>query len=323
MADLRKRLGVVTIGRNEGERLKRCLRSIPADIPIVYVDSGSSDGSVAFARDRGAQVVELDMSRPFTAARARNEGFERLAALHPNLEFVQFVDGDCEMEAGWLDAAIAALDLDQAAAGVCGRRRERFPDASFYNRLCDEEWDTPIGEAAACGGDAAMRVDALRAVKGYDPTIIAGEEPELCHRLRAAGWTIHRLDAPMTIHDADMHSARQWWLRAVRSGFGYAQVWRKTAASGGERLYGQELRRALFWALGLPMLSLALAAILSPLWLLAAPALWLMQIARLAVRRGLRRATLLVVGKAAEASGAARYVLAVLRGKRQGAIFYK
>jgi GT2 family glycosyltransferase len=323
MADLRTRLGVVAIGRNEGERLKRCLQSIPIDIPVVYVDSGSSDGSVEFARGRGAEVVELDISRPFTAARARNEGFERLAALHPGAEFVQFVDGDCEIEAGWLDAAIAALDNDEAAAGVCGRRRERFPDASFYNRLCDEEWDTPVGEAKACGGDAAMRVDALRAVNGYDPTIIAGEEPELCHRLRAAGWRIHRVDAPMTIHDADMHSVRQWWLRAVRSGFGYAQVWCKTAASGGDPLYGPELSRALLWAIGLPMLGLALAALLGPAWLLAIPALWLMQIARLAVRSGIRKATLLLVGKAAEASGAARYMLTTFRGRRQGAIYYK
>lgn len=323
MVDSQKRLGVVAIGRNEGERLRRCLRSIPIDTPVVYVDSGSSDGSADVACDRGAEVVGLDMSRPFTAARARNEGLDRLRAVHPGLEFVQFVDGDCEIEAGWLEAATAALDNDDAAAVVCGRRRERFPDASFYNRLCDEEWNTPVGEVKACGGDAAMRIDALWAVDGYDPTIMAGEEPELCHRLRAAGWHIHRLDAPMTIHDADMHSLRQWWLRAVRSGFGYAQVWHKTAATGGDPLYGPELWRALFWAIGLPMLGLALAAFLGPLWLLAVPAFWLLQIARLAVRRGLRKATLLLIGKAAEASGAVRYMLMTFRGTRQGAIYYK
>jgi len=323
MGNLQRRLGVVAIGRNEGERLRRCLGSIPTGIPVVYVDSGSSDGSAEFARDHGADVVGLVMAKPFTAARARNEGLERLRAVHPGLEYVQFVDGDCEIETGWLETATAALDMDQAAAVVCGRRRERFPEASFYNRLCNEEWDTPVGEVKACGGDAAMRLEALEAVKGYDPAIIAGEEPELCHRLRAAGWRVHRVDAPMTIHDADMHSLRQWWLRAVRSGFGYAQVWRKTAASGADPLYGAELWRALFWAIGLPLLGLALAASLDLLWLLAVPALWLMQVARLAVRGGPRKATLLLVSKAAEALGAARYMLMTLRGRRQGAIFYK
>jgi GT2 family glycosyltransferase len=323
MGDVRSRLGVVAIGRNEGERLKRCLASVSPDVPLVYVDSGSSDGSVEYARGRGAEVVELDMTRPFTAARARNEGLERLGFFHPSVEFVQFLDGDCEVEAGWFDTAIAALDKDRAAAAVCGRRRERFPEASFYNRLCDEEWDTPVGEAIACGGDATMRVKALQSVEGYDPVIIAGEEPELCHRLRAAGWHIYRLNAPMTIHDANMHSIRQWWLRAVRSGFGYAQVWRKTASSGGNSLYGAELGRAFFWAIGVPMLGGALAAIFSPLWLLTIPALWFMQIARLAIRSGLRKATLLLVGKLAEALGAIRFVLTAVGGRRPGAIYYK
>jgi GT2 family glycosyltransferase len=323
MSDLRRPLGVVAIGRNEGERLKRCLASIPADISVVYVDSASSDGSIELALSRGAEVVELDMSRPFTAARARNEGFKRLLSLDPAAMFVQFVDGDCEIEPGWLDVAITALENDGEIAAVCGRRRERFPDASFYNRLCDEEWNTAIGETRACGGDAAMRIKAFQAVNGFDPSIIAGEEPELCHRLRASGWRLLRLDTPMTIHDADMHSIRQWWLRAVRSGFGYAQVWRKTVASGREPLYGRELWRALFWAIGLPAFALALAAVLDPLYLFVVPTLWLLQIVRLSKRGGIRKATLLLGGKVAEALGAARYFLMTLRGGHQGAIFYK
>lgn len=323
MADLGGRLGTVVIGRNEGERLQRCVRSIPSGVPVVYVDSGSSDGSVSFARGQGAQVVQLDLSIPFTAARARNEGFERLLASCPDLEFVQFVDGDCEFETGWLDVSVLALDDNVSLAAVCGRRRERYPDASFYNRLCDEEWNTPVGEARACGGDVAMRVRAFRDVNGYDPRIIAGEEPELCNRLRAAGWRIARIDAAMTVHDADMHSARQWWLRAVRSGFGYAQVWQKTAAAGGEPLYGRELLRALAWTAGVPLFGLALAVVLGPIGLLAIPVLWSALVVRLAGRLGIRKAAMLSVGKVAETWGAMRYLLTTLRRTRQGAIYYK
>src|SRR3990170_3982962 len=94
------RLGIVAIGRNEGERLRACLRSVVGDNRVVvYVDSGSTDGSVEMARSMGAEVVELDLATPFTAARARNEGFHRLEQLNPNVAFVQFVDGDCEVVA--------------------------------------------------------------------------------------------------------------------------------------------------------------------------------------------------------------------------------
>jgi glycosyltransferase involved in cell wall biosynthesis len=175
------RLGVVVIGRNEGERLVRCLQSLAnADAAVVYVDSGSSDGSVARALQLGAQAVELDASRPYTAARGRNAGFEVLTQEHPDLAWVQFVDGDCELVPGWLDGAIRHLAEHPDVAVVCGRRRERDPDASLWNRLTDVEWDTPPGDTDACGGDAMFRTQALREVGGYDPSLIAGEEPELC-----------------------------------------------------------------------------------------------------------------------------------------------
>src|SRR5690349_8029988 len=156
------KVGLVAIGRNEGERLKRCLRSARPQVKeLVYVDSGSSDDSVAFARSLGVHVVELDTSIPFTAARARNEGARRLREVMPDVQFVQFVDGDCELDAAWIARALAEFSERPRAAVVCGRRRERFPEASVYNRLCDIEWATPVGQAAACGGDFLARLDAF------------------------------------------------------------------------------------------------------------------------------------------------------------------
>lgn len=319
----RVRIGVVAIGRNEGERLRQCLRSVPAGTPVAYVDSASSDGSADFARSVGALVVELDLATPFTAARARNAGLEALLSEWPELEFVQFVDGDCEFEAGWLDAAAAFLDEEPSVAAACGRRRERFPDRSLYNRMCDNEWNTPVGEAVACGGDAMFRTAALAQVRGYDAAIVAGEEPELCHRLRGIGWRIWRIDRPMTIHDADMHRPRQWWLRTVRSGFGYAQVWQKTRSGDAAPLYGRQLISALFWTFGVAALAGAAAAALGPLGLVVAPLVWLLQLARLARRGGLAWGWHILAGKLAETIGILRFVLSRLRGRRQGAIFYK
>lgn len=323
MSDQQSMIGVVAIGRNEGDRLKRCLRSIPTHVPIVYVDSASTDDSVAFARSREATVVELDMWKPFSAARARNEGFGALLSTNPHVAFVQFVDGDCESEPDWLGRAAQFLETHPSVAAVCGRRRERFPDASLYNRMCDEEWNTPEGQADACGGDALIRVSAFGQVGGYDPAMIAGEEPELCQRLRSVGWQIWRLNAPMTIHDADMHRFSQYWNRAIRSGFGYAQVMCKTRASAGDVLYQREVMSALFWTLGVALAAMVIAAIFGPAGLLAAPAIWLLQLLRLGRREGLAKGGHILLGKIAETSGILRFVTTKVRGSSQGAIFYK
>ncbi len=249
-------VGLVAIGRNEGERLRQCLQAaVDRVATIVYVDSGSTDDSVAFARSLGVAVVELDLSTPFTAARARNAGLAQLLALNPQLEFVQFVDGDCELVPGWLERAYAELSQHPKWAVVCGRRRERFPERSPYNRLCDIEWDTPIGETTACGGDAMMRVVALQQVGGFNPDMIAGEEPELCLRLRQQGWQIWRLEAEMTRHDAQMTDFRQWWKRMVRSGHAFAEG---AALHGNtpERYNVKPSQRIWLWGFGVPLLSI-------------------------------------------------------------------
>ena len=303
--------GVVMIGRNEGERLRRCLVSCADAALRVYVDSDSTDGSRELARALGVETLALDLSRGFTAARARNAGFARLLQLRPELEFVMFVDGDCEIVPGWIPDALAALRARPEVVGVCGRRRERFPDASVYNRLCDIEWDTPPGEAKAFGGDAVVRVAALRAAGGYRDDLIAGEEPELCVRLRARGWNIHVIDEEMTLHDAAMTRFRQWWLRILRSGYAYAEGVHLHGAPP-ERHGVQALRSALAWALGIPAATLLAIALAGP-WgaglLLAYP----LQMIRLFLktngdgRNRAIRAIFLVLGKFPEAQGALRY----------------
>lgn len=148
------------------------------------------------------------------------------------------------------------LLAQQDVVVVCGRRREEFPNNSIYNRLCDIEWDTPIGEAKACGGDSMMRVTALKKVGGFNPTLIAGEEPELCVRLRQAGGRILRIDAEMTLHDAQITRLSQWWKRSLRGGHAYAEgSW--LHGSSPEKHWVQESRRIWFWGLLLPLWAIA------------------------------------------------------------------
>jgi cellulose synthase/poly-beta-1,6-N-acetylglucosamine synthase-like glycosyltransferase len=225
---------------------------------VVYVDSNSTDSSVALAESMGAEVVQLDLSVPFTAARARNVGFERLEQIAPDVEFVQVVDGDCEVAAEWLDSACDVLDSRTDVAVVFGRRRERHPEETLFNRLADLEWDVPVGEVKACGGDAMIRAEAWRKVGGYNPAIIAGEEPELCLRIRAAGWKVLRLDAEMTLHDMAMTRFSEWWRRALRCGHAYAEGAARHGRSA-EKHCVREVRSTVLWGLVLPLLALGLA----------------------------------------------------------------
>ena len=254
------RVGAVVIGRNEGERLERCLHSLHGRVsPLVYVDSRSTDGSVAFARSLGVEVVELDLSIPFTAARARNEGFARLMELDPEVELVQFVDGDCEVVDGWIELAQDELVRDQGLVAVTGVRRERYPELSIYNELCDVEWrQGPYGQTDRFGGDVMIRARALKDVGGYNPRVIAAEDDELAVRLVQAGGRILRLDRPMTLHDAAMYRITQWWQRAKRCGHGYAQV---EHMHGDEPVgkFRSERKRVLTWGVGVPAALLALA----------------------------------------------------------------
>lgn len=325
------RLGVVVIGRNEGEGLRRCLASLEGGaVPIVYVDSGSSDGSAGLARGSYTAVVELEASVPFTAARARNAGVERLLAAHREIDFVQFVDGDCELVRGWLERAAHELGANPRLAIVCGRRRERFPGRSIYNRLCDIEWDTPVGEVKACGGDAMVRVQGFREVGGFDPRLIAGEEPEICVRLRRRGWKIVRLDAEMTLHDAAMTRFVQWWRRALRSGYAFAEGAAMHGRSS-ERHRVHETRSVWFWGFVLP---LAIVGLLGPtrglsLTLAGAyPALaW--RISRRCRRRGMARgdawlySLFCVMGKFPQCIGQARFLVLRILGRRGGLIEHR
>lgn len=300
----KRQVGLVVIGRNEGARLSLCLGSVATwGERIVYVDSGSTDDSVMRARSLGIDTVPLNRALPFTAARARNAGIARLIERWPDLTIVQFVDADCEIDPDWLAAGLSALAAAPRVGAVFGRRRERFPDATIYNRLCDREWDGPVGPQDSCAGDVLMRVAAFRDGGGYRDDLIAGEEADLCHRIRAHGWTIERIDAEMTRHDAAMTHAGQWWQRNRRSGHAQAQAW---------HCRGREDPRLLK-----PVVSNVLWAlpIAWPLW----PWLWW----RVFRRSDAQFATHIVLGKLPHCAGQFGFWWARARARTTGLIEYK
>ena len=330
-------VGLVVIGRNEGERLRRCLDSV-AEIPArVYVDSGSTDGSVALARARGVEVVELPVPPNFTAARARNAGLARLLERHPAVAFVQMVDGDSEVRPGWIAAAAAALDGDPGLAVAFGRNRERFPERSIYNAICDDEWDQPVGEATGAGGNAMIRVAALRQIGGYREGMIAAEDTEMSQRLRERGWRLACLAHEMTLHDADITRFGQWWQRTRRSGHAFAELahlhpqarrpdWRRAC------------RSILVWGGAFPvllLLGLVAGAVGGGWWWLGPLALMLGWAARAMRYAGRQRARglapriarasgwLIMLGKVPELLGLIRFHLNRRRGRASLLIEHK
>lgn len=322
-------VGVVVIGRNEGERLQRCLQSVVGtNRMVVYVDSGSTDGSVNLAIANGAAVVALDMGRPFTAARARNAGFAQLASTAGDgLRYVQFVDGDCEVMPGWLEIASSFLDQHADVTCICGRLRERHPERSVYNLLCDMEWDRPVGETQACGGIAMLRCDVFAALGGFREDLVAGEEPELCVRIRARGGKVWRLAQHMAWHDAAMLHFNQWWKRSRRGGFGAAQA-AFMQGSAGERGVVRQMLRPWFWA-GIVPLAVTVACVawgsLALTLLLAYP----VQLLRIASgvngpwRARLPRAFFMLFGKFPELLGQLQFWLSRKPGRTAPSFDYK
>ncbi|MFV8782799.1 glycosyltransferase family 2 protein [Microbulbifer sp. SA54] len=261
-------IGIVVIGRNEGERLRSCLSSLQeSHCEVVYVDSGSTDNSIELAKSFGCTIVKLDMSRPFSAARARNAGVESLCQMGNKFDFVQFLDGDCEMDSKWLIKARKFLTENPSTAIVCGNRYERFPEKTVYNKLCAMEWQGEAGATTACGGDSLVRLIAFQQVNGFDESFICGEEPELCFRLKARGWQVYRLDEPMTKHDADMTKLSQFLMRARRSGHAYAH----NAVKHGRWLNRFRLRNVasiLLFGAFIPLVSITLFFTIAPFYAL-------------------------------------------------------
>ncbi|MEM6996104.1 MAG: glycosyltransferase [Myxococcota bacterium] len=223
--DLR-RLGVVVIGRNEGHLLVRALGSITeAAGAVVYADSDSSDDSVQRVRDEfpNVHVVQLDPSRPMNPARGRNEGMARLTEVLPDVELIQFLDGDCDLAPDWLRTAVAYFDEHPRVGIVCGRLRERERERNAYHRLADMEWAQPPGEIDDLGGIMVVRRSVWDEVGGQNSNIPAAEEREFCRRARAAGWVAMRLPEDMAQHDIDMARFGEWWTRMARMGHSWAQ----------------------------------------------------------------------------------------------------
>ncbi len=326
-------VGLVTIGRNEGARLEACLEAIRTLYPqmrVVYVDSGSTDNSVTFAQSLGVEVVALSSDRPFNMARARNAGFARLLMLQPDLRYVQFLDGDCVIQAGWLESALAAFSQSPDIGIVSGLRRERYPDASIYNAILDRDWNGPIGNTLAVTGDMCVRQELFQALGGFFETLIAGEDEDFCLRTRRAGKKVWRLNSLMSLHNAEIMRLSQWYRRSRRTGHVYANIYH-WYGRGPERYYQRQVRSAVLWGAVVP-LCFVLALVWQPIVAMLIGGGYLLYFCRMLWRRykqthnmqlALAYAWLIASGKFPEFLGMLQYVSRAVLKKRHTLIEYK
>lgn len=277
---------VVVIGRDEGPRLERCLDSVLREaaaceepVEVLYVDSGSRDGSLEHARRR-AGVRCHSLGPPPGAARARNLGI-----LRGRGELVQLLDGDMELEPGWLTAAARAL-REGGHGAVAGGLRERRLRANLWNRTFGLDWRRAEGPTRRLGGAALWSRELLLELGGFDEELAVGEDPDLSLRAAARGASLRLLDRPMATHDLDLRGPRCWWRRALAVGRSRALVARRHPLDPEAR---REVRRPLVSTLAL--LPLAAAAPHEPRLLLAGMAVGLALFLRHVVR-DLRRTDL-------------------------------
>jgi cellulose synthase/poly-beta-1,6-N-acetylglucosamine synthase-like glycosyltransferase len=187
------------------------------EVEVIYADSGSIDGSVQLAQSMGARTITLQPERP-SAALGRNAGWRAA-----NGSIVLFLDGDTILHPQFVAESLSEF-ADSEIAVVWGHRRELYPERSIYIRTLDLDWIYLAGRTPYCGGDALFLRDVLAKVNGFDETLIAGEEPELCRRIAAIGFSILHVDRPMTGHDLAIYRWRQYWKRSTRAGHAFAEV---------------------------------------------------------------------------------------------------
>lgn len=252
-------VGVVVIGRNEGDRVLKALESVPRHVEaVVYVDSDSTDGSRAIVEAAGYATVHLTPPPALCAARGRNAGFEHVSSSAGTITFVQFVDGDCVLRAGWIESAVTYFAKNANVGVVAGELSELGANRSIFRRILDLEWRGQLGAVPSTGGIFMARRAVLESVGGFDPSLRLGEEAELCGRVRDAGWQIHRISAPMAIHDSGFRGFADWWKRGVRSGEAImiaSASDQPAIRSGGRR----RILSTLAWGAFLPLVMLSSA----------------------------------------------------------------
>jgi glycosyltransferase involved in cell wall biosynthesis len=187
---------------NEAQGIEKTIDSVrkqlqPYPHQIIVADSLSTDNTRELAIAKGAMVVCLDNA----ADRCCGIGHQ-LGWLYSEGDYLLLLDGDMELEPGFLDTAVGFLETHPEYAGVAGS--VEMDDASNYefkSRKQRLHLIYPQGDTDHLGGGGLYRREAIEKI-GYltNLNLHGYEEAELGIRLQAAGYKLHRLEAPYFSH---------------------------------------------------------------------------------------------------------------------------
>lgn len=201
------RFSVIVPVRDDATRLRRCLQSIRnAALPggtteIIVADNGSRDDSPRVAADAGARVLVLP---DLKVSALRNSAAAAAAG-----DVLAFVDADHELAAGWM--AAAADLLREPAVAAAGALYVDPPGGTWVQEIYGALRGRTKGRHNTDwlgSGNMIVRKEAFECVRGFDVSLEACEDVDLCRRLRSAGFHIVADERLLSIHHGDPSTLR-------------------------------------------------------------------------------------------------------------------
>lgn len=255
------------ITKNQDWNIDRLIKSVLKETAyilereITLVDSASSDRTVAIAAKYPIKVLRLRPDQRLTASAGRNVGYK-----HSSGDLVLFLDGDMELYPGWLAEALVVIRDRAEVAVVAGPwidlpKLDKRDDMAKFRQIKREYTDEEISYV---GGAALYRRSVLEQVGPFNPWLYSDEEPELCMRIRHAGFRIVRLGHSIAYHYSDppdyMSTLVARWRRGLYLGSG--QVLRYHL---GDKLFWTYLYERGFGVAALMVAIVGLAGLLASL----------------------------------------------------------
>ena len=206
---------------NEEARIGAAIESVLAALDgiggeVIVADGGSRDDTLAIATRYPVQVVQLEPSIRPSCGIGPQLGFQ-----YSREPFICLMDGDMLLDPGFLPEALSYLSANPRAAGVTGHVEEMNDTSLEYVRRGRRvSPENRIGAIDRMNGGGLYRRAAIEQA-GYlsDRNLHGYEEFDLGLRLRARGWTLHRLDGRFVRHFGHAINAYALLLRRWKSGY--------------------------------------------------------------------------------------------------------
>ena len=196
------KLSILIKAFNEETMISNCLEAAVAealkyDGEVILVDSLSTDMTVEIARRYPIRIIQFEHKADCGCASAVQLGYQ-----YARGDYLYILDGDMELQRGFLSLALNYLESNPDVAGVAGKLLDtNIKTRGDERRALRAAGLQQITEALDLGGGGLYRRKAIESI-GYltHRWLPACEEAELGVRLRASGWRLIRLPEVAVLH---------------------------------------------------------------------------------------------------------------------------